>query len=99
MTLRILWAAGAPARLTLIGLIRVYQVTFAGLLGGQCRFHPTCSEYAVRAIRGHGALKGAALGVWRVLRCSPLSGGGVDHVPPAKRRAAAYDAIIQRRAA
>jgi uncharacterized protein len=47
-----------------------------------CRFHPTCSTYAAQAVREHGALKGLALGVWRVLRCHPWNPGGFDPVPP-----------------
>jgi putative membrane protein insertion efficiency factor len=76
-----IWWAGAPLRLALLGLIGVYRLTLSGLLGGQCRFHPTCSAYAEQAIRNCGAVRGTALAVWRVLRCSPLSKGGVDYPP------------------
>lgn len=79
---RALWWAGLPARAILLGLIRAYRRTFRGSLGGRCRFHPSCSAYADEAIRVHGAFKGVALAVWRVLRCSPLTAGGVDPVPP-----------------
>lgn len=65
----------------LIGLIRIYQLTLAALLGGQCRFYPTCSEYAVEAIRIHGAWRGTGLGIRRVAKCHPWNSGGVDHVP------------------
>jgi uncharacterized protein len=87
------WAAGAPFRLLLIGLIRAYRMTLSGWLGGQCRFHPTCSEYAEEAVRSAGAARGAALAIWRILRCSPLSGGGVDRPP---RRRSLYDSDIHR---
>jgi uncharacterized protein len=50
---------------------------------GGCRFVPTCSEYAAGAIRTHGPLRGTGLAIWRLLRCHPLAGGGVDPVPPA----------------
>lgn len=53
------------------------------LSGGGCRFHPTCSEYAMVAIATHGAARGSALGIWRLLRCHPFSRGGLDQVPPA----------------
>jgi uncharacterized protein len=86
-----LWWAGAPARLLLIAAIRVYRATLSGALGGQCRFHPSCSEYAEQAIRSVGAARGSALAIWRVLRCSPLSGGGVDHAP---RSGPMYDSAI-----
>ena len=81
MKRRVLRMAGAPARSLLTGSIRVYRVTLSGWLGGQCRFHPTCSRYAEEAIQVHGALKGAGLAAWRVLRCNPFGTGGVERVP------------------
>jgi putative membrane protein insertion efficiency factor len=53
------------------------------LNAGGCRYQPTCSEYAAVAIATHGPLRGAALALWRVLRCHPFSRGGLDQVPPA----------------
>lgn len=50
-----------------------------------CRFHPTCSEYAIQAVETHGVLKGLALATWRVLRCHPFNPGGYDPVPPRRR--------------
>jgi putative membrane protein insertion efficiency factor len=50
--------------------------------GGQCKFLPTCSEYAAMAITVHGPLRGCALAAWRLLRCHPFSPGGLDPVPP-----------------
>jgi len=95
---RLLWAAGAPARAGLLGLIRLYRLALSGWLGGQCRFFPSCSRYAERAIREHGALRGAALAAWRIARCGPFTGGGVDPVPPSRRSEAAelYDDVIQK---
>jgi uncharacterized protein len=93
-------AAGAPARLLLIGLIRLYRLTLSGLLGGQCRFYPSCSSYALDAIRLHGATRGTLLAMWRIARCGPFTDGGFDPVPtPPDRpaaRGAAYDAVIHR---
>ena len=89
---RLMWRAGGLARWVLIGLIRVYRLSLAGLMGGQCRFHPSCSHYAEEAIRNVGALRGLALSAWRVLRCSPLSAGGVDRPP---RPAWRYDGAIR----
>ncbi len=63
-------------------LIRVYQYTLGPLLGGRCRFYPSCSEYAIDAFTIHGALKGAWLTLRRLSRCHPLGGHGVDPVPP-----------------
>jgi putative membrane protein insertion efficiency factor len=77
----LLWRAGAPARLLLLGAISLYRLTLSGWLGGQCRFSPTCSRYAEEAIRTHGAFKGSFLTVGRVLRCNPFGRGGLDPVP------------------
>jgi putative membrane protein insertion efficiency factor len=90
---RIAWRAGAPARLALLGLIRLYRVTLSGWLGGQCRFYPTCSRYAEDAIRLHGAMRGGLMAAWRIARCGPFTGGGVDHVPT-PRHVSEYDAVI-----
>lgn len=78
---RVLWFAGWPARCALLALVRAYRLTLAYAFGGSCRFHPSCSAYAEEAISSLGAVRGGALSVWRVLRCSPLSGGGVDYPP------------------
>jgi uncharacterized protein len=67
--------------LPLIGLIRLYQLVVSPLLpAGTCKFHPSCSTYAVDALRTHGLLRGSVLAGWRVLRCHPWSHGGVDRV-------------------
>ncbi|MEE8409758.1 MAG: membrane protein insertion efficiency factor YidD [Myxococcota bacterium] len=65
----------------LIGLITLYRWTLAWLLGGQCRFHPSCSVYAGEAIRRHGAWRGVRLTFGRIFRCHPWNPGGVDPVP------------------
>jgi putative membrane protein insertion efficiency factor len=82
------WIVGAPCRAVLVGLILGYRSTLGQLLAGRCRFHPTCSAYAIEAIRIHGAVKGSGLAVWRVLRCSPLTAGGPDPVPSRRSRTA-----------
>ncbi|MGH2699981.1 MAG: membrane protein insertion efficiency factor YidD [Actinomycetota bacterium] len=69
-----------PARL-LTALLGVYRRFVSPLLRQNCRFHPTCSAYALEAIRVHGALRGSWLAARRVGRCHPWSPGGVDHVP------------------
>jgi uncharacterized protein len=73
-------------RAVLLGAIRIYRATLSGWLGGQCRFYPSCSEYAEEAIRVHGAVRGSALAAWRILRCNPFGAGGIEHVPPRSRR-------------
>ncbi len=62
-------------------LIRVYQLTLSPLLGGGCRYVPTCSNYAAEAIRRHGVARGSWLGLKRLLRCHPFHRGGFDPVP------------------
>ena len=69
----------------LIAFIRVYQYTISPLLGPRCRYYPSCSNYAVQALREHGALRGLGLASWRLLRCNPFSNGGYDPVPPRRR--------------
>lgn len=64
----------------LIRLIRIYQKSTAGW-PPVCRFHPSCSEYAVGAIQKHGAMKGSLLAAWRICRCNPFTRGGHDPVP------------------
>ena len=71
---------GVAARALLL-LIEVYRVTLAPLIGGFCRYVPSCSVYAQEAIRRHGALAGAGLAVRRLLRCHPFHPGGFDPVP------------------
>ena len=61
--------------------IRFYQKFISPLTPPTCRFTPTCSHYAVEAIRKHGPFKGLALAVWRILRCNPWGGSGYDPVP------------------
>ena len=64
-----------------IVLIKFYQKNISPLKIPCCRFSPTCSEYAIEAIRVHGCIKGLALAIWRILRCNPLCKGGYDPVP------------------
>ena len=89
---RLAWRAGAPARWLAVRAIHGYRLVFAGSFGGQCRFYPSCSHYAEDAIVAHGAVRGAILAGWRILRCNPFGKGGVDRVPG---RVAAHDAVIQ----
>ena len=65
----------------LIQPIRFYQRYISPLKPATCRFTPTCSQYAIQAIRKHGPFKGLALAVWRILRCNPWGGSGYDPVP------------------
>ncbi len=66
------------ARRLAIAPVRLYQRFISPAIPNRCRYHPSCSEYAVRSIKGFGILKGLVLAGWRLLRCNPWSHGGVD---------------------
>ncbi len=66
--------------------IQMYRWFISPLFGAHCRFHPTCSSYALEALERHGPLRGGYLSIWRVLRCGPWSGGGYDPVPEPEER-------------
>ena len=74
----------AAGRCVVISLVRFYQRTVSRLLPNTCRFEPSCSSYMIQAIEQHGVFRGAALGIWRVLRCNPFCAGGFDPVPPGR---------------
>ncbi len=65
----------------LITLVRAYQLAISPVLPPACRYSPTCSQYAIQALRRHGALKGTWLATRRLLRCHPFRSGGYDPVP------------------
>lgn len=69
-------------RRLVIGCIRLYQLLLSPWLGMHCRFTPTCSAYAMEAVRVHGVIRGAFLALARILRCHPFHAGGHDPVPP-----------------
>ena len=60
--------------------VRLYQRLMSPLMPARCKYHPTCSAYAVEAVRSYGVARGTVLAAWRLLRCNPLSNGGVDPV-------------------
>jgi len=68
----------------LLLLIRFYQLAISPYLGSNCRHHPTCSYYAIEAIKIHGPLKGSWLGLLRIIKCHPWGTHGNDPVPPKK---------------
>ena len=68
-----------------IALVKAYQRWLSPLLGNNCRFHPSCSYYAIEAINRFGVLKGCWLAGKRILKCHPLNAGGLDPVPPSKK--------------
>ena len=65
----------------LMGAVRAYRLLLKPWVGCVCRFDPSCSSYTLQALQQHGALRGSALGVWRILRCQPWCNGGCDPVP------------------
>lgn len=83
----------------LLLLVRLYQAALSPLLGGACRFHPSCSHYAIEAIERHGAARGAWMALKRVLRCHPFAAGGFDPVPEPPVRACASPEVGSLKAA
>lgn len=74
-------AVSLLAKWALLGLVWGYAITLRPLLGGQCRFLPSCSEYARQAVLAHGPWRGGWLAVKRLARCQPWGGCGIDPVP------------------
>ncbi|MGC5326503.1 membrane protein insertion efficiency factor YidD [Brevibacillus sp. SYSU BS000544] len=73
-------------KVLLVWLIRGYQLFISPLKPPSCRFAPTCSHYAIEAIKMHGALKGGWLAICRILKCHPFHPGGFDPVPDKKKQ-------------
>jgi uncharacterized protein len=80
---RMSWAASMNRRLKPaylgIGLVYAYRYTFGALFPASCKYYPSCSQYALDALRHHGLMRGSVLAGWRILRCNPWSHGGVDY--------------------
>lgn len=72
-------------KMSALGAIRLYQLVLSPFIGNQCRFHPTCSNYALEAIERFGVLKGSWLAIRRLGRCHPFHPGGFDPVPTLPR--------------
>ncbi|MBL6900029.1 MAG: membrane protein insertion efficiency factor YidD [SAR86 cluster bacterium] len=68
-----------------IKTIKTYQKFLSPLLGQNCRFHPTCSQYAIEALDAHGIFYGLFLSLKRIVRCNPWGGSGIDNVPTGER--------------
>jgi putative membrane protein insertion efficiency factor len=82
-----------PARAVLLAMLRLYQAMVSPVLGPACRFEPTCSAYAMEAIRRFGAVKGSYLAARRILRCHPFTRAGHDPVPAAAPPPARADSL------
>lgn len=84
-----------PVKALFVGVIRFYQVVISPGLAGRCKYYPSCSQYALDAVREYGAARGFVLAAWRVMRCNPLSYGGYDPVSRQRLfRARGADAAI-----
>lgn len=70
----------------LLAGVRFYRKYISPLKGPTCRFYPTCSQYALDALEEHGAFKGTVLTAVRIAKCQPFHKGGIDYVPPNKKR-------------
>ena len=73
-----------PFGYVLTAPLRFYRRFISPWTPATCRFSPTCSQYAIDAIRVHGALRGLPISIWRIMRCHPFCSGGHDPVPPAR---------------
>lgn len=65
----------------MIGFIKAWRAVISPSYGNVCKYYPSCSTYGLEAVQTHGALKGGALTIWRIMRCNPWSHGGYDPVP------------------
>ena len=74
-------SAGRLATKAVILAIQAYQMALRPLLVGSCKFHPSCSDYAIQAVQGQGLRRGGLLAIRRLLRCHPFAPGGIDPVP------------------
>ncbi len=72
--------------LPLLGLVWLYRTAISPLLGVNCRFEPSCSDYASEALRTHGGIKGGWLALKRICRCHPWGGSGFDPVPAEEKQ-------------
>jgi putative membrane protein insertion efficiency factor len=79
-----------------IGIIKLYQILISPILGPNCRFHPTCSHYAIEAIAKHGVIRGGYLSMRRLIKCHPLHEGGLDPVPETNDKQCNIDENIER---
>ena len=78
------WLRQAPSYV-LVLFIKAWRKLISPLYGQVCSFYPSCSAYGLEAVTAHGLVRGSGLTLWRILRCNPFSGGGINHVPAAQR--------------
>jgi len=66
-------------------VLRAYRAVISPMYGTVCRYHPSCSRYALEAIQQYGVVRGSTMGAWRIARCNPWAAGGIDDVPAPRR--------------
>jgi hypothetical protein len=88
-------ASPGPAAAVLRAAVVTYQWTLRPFIGCNCRFYPSCSDYALEALAVHGALRGSGLSAARILRCNPWNKGGYDPVPPHRAGKAGSPAMLR----
>ena len=86
MTGRVVSGISDAVTACLLLLLKGYKRYISPMLGENCRFYPSCSCYAMEALKVHGLMKGSLLTAWRLMRCNPWCEGGFDPVPPGKRQ-------------
>jgi hypothetical protein len=82
---RLAWTLALLPRNACVVVLRAYRAVISPLYGNVCRYHPSCSRYALEAIQQYGVVGGSAMGAWRIARCNPWAAGGIDDVPARRR--------------
>jgi putative membrane protein insertion efficiency factor len=82
---RITWIIALLPRNACVVVLRAYRAVISPLYGNVCRYHPSCSRYALEAIQQYGVVAGSAMGAWRIARCNPWAAGGIDDVRGRRR--------------
>ncbi|UXN20713.1 membrane protein insertion efficiency factor YidD [Curtobacterium flaccumfaciens] len=77
---RLAWVIALLPRNACVVVLRAYRAVISPLYGNVCRYHPSCSRYALDAIQQYGVVRGSAMGAWRIARCNPWAAGGIDDV-------------------
>jgi putative membrane protein insertion efficiency factor len=85
LLMRALWVVALLPRNACVVVLRVYRAVISPLYGNVCRYHPSCSRYALEAIQQYGVVRGTAMGAWRIGRCNPWAAGGIDDVRERRR--------------
>jgi len=82
---RLAWVVALLPRNACVVVLRAYRAVISPLYGNVCRYHPSCSRYALEAIQQYGVVRGSAMGAWRIARCNPWAAGGIDDVRARRR--------------